>query len=272
MLAASPPPAMNEAPAASARTRLAIDGQGVATLTFGEAGSLNIIGSAVIDDLRRMLERIAADPQVAVLVLRGSGERAFCGGADIREMSALTPAGARAFIERLRALCDAVRAVPVPVVARLAGWCLGGGLEVALAADLRIAAADSRFGMPEVVVGIPSVIHAALLPRLIGESAASWLLLTGETVDAERALAWGLVHEVHPPPAFDAAVAERASRLAVLPRAALRAQKRLLREWEAMPLDAAIAASVDAFAEAFSTGEPQAAMAAFFRRQTASPP
>src|ERR1035438_6132404 len=135
------------------------------------------------------------------------------GGADIKEMAKLDQASAEKFITGLRDLCEAVRAFPAPVIARMPGWCLGGGLEVAAACDFRIAAHDAKFGMPEVKVGIPSVIHAALMPRLIGSAHASWLMLTGESIDAEQARAWGLVDRVVPLAELDAEVARVASLL-----------------------------------------------------------
>ena len=97
------------------------------------------------------------------MILAGQSEKSMIGGADIKEMARLDQKSAEAFITRLRDLCEAVRQFPAPVIARLPGWCLGGGLEVAAACDFRIAAHDAKFGMPEVRVGIPSVIHAALV-------------------------------------------------------------------------------------------------------------
>src|SRR5262249_20570846 len=106
------------------------------------------------------------EPELRALVLTGAGDRAFIGGADIREMSALAnPNDGRAFITRLHHCCDAIRAIPVPTIARINGLTLGGGLEIAAACDVRIAAERAVFGMPEVKPGIPSVIDAALLPR-----------------------------------------------------------------------------------------------------------
>src|SRR6201994_657499 len=144
------------------------DPRGVVRLTIRNAGSLNILGSAVITAVREGIEKLAGDRTIRVLVLAGQSEKSMIGGADIKEMATLDQKSAEAFISRLRDLCEAVRAFPAPVIARLPGWCLGGGLEVAAACDIRISAHDARFGMPEVRVGIPSVIHAALLPRLLG--------------------------------------------------------------------------------------------------------
>jgi enoyl-CoA hydratase/carnithine racemase len=252
---------------ASHHAQATIDAQGIGTLQLQGAGTLNIVGSAAIAELGSALQALAAAPALRTLVLRGSGERAFIGGADIGEMVGLTPATAEVFITRLAGLCDAVAQMPVPVIARIAGWCLGGGLEVALACDLRLADDSAMFGMPEVKVGIPSVIHAALLPRLIGQSRADWLLLCGEHIDAARAEAWGLVHERCFVGELDALVQRRAAALAALPPQALRQQKRLLRHWQTVPLDQAVRDSIGEFALAYATGEPQALMGEFMARK-----
>ena len=156
---------------------------------------------------------MAADRDIRVLVLAGQSEKSMIGGADIKEMAKLDQKSAEKFITGLRDLCEAVRAFPGPVIARMPGWCLGGGLEVAAACDFRIAAHDAKFGMPEVRVGIPSVIHAALLPRLIGWGRARWLVMTAENIDAPTALAWGLVDVVAPPGGLDAAVEQTVAML-----------------------------------------------------------
>ena len=244
-----------------------IDSQGIATLTIHGAKALNIIDTPAIVAATEALKRLREAPGLRVLVLRGPGEANFVGGADIHEMARLTPDSAEAFITRLKDLCEALRSLPVPVIARLAGWCLGGGLELAAACDLRIASHDARFGMPEVKVGIPSVIHAALLPRLLGRSVATWMLLTGEPVDAATALGFGLLHRVCAPAALDAAVAQAAQQLVGLGPLVLRQQKALLRSWEDQPVDASIAASVAAFRQAFCTGEPQRYMQGFIGRE-----
>jgi enoyl-CoA hydratase len=243
-----------------------IDATGIATLYWREAGSLNILSTPVLLDLLEAFAQLRAQPQVRVLVLRGSGDKAFVAGADIKEMRTLDPGTARVFIDRLRQVCEAARQFPTPVIARIPGWALGGGLELAASCDLRIASNRAQFGMPEVKVGIPSIIHAALLPRLLGAARASWLLLTGDNIDAAQALAWGLVDQVVPLERLDAEVDRLARQLAGYGPQALRQQKRLLRAWELQPLDEAIVQGVDAFAAAFETGEPQQHMAGFGRK------
>ncbi|ABF11966.1 enoyl-CoA hydratase [Cupriavidus metallidurans] len=244
-----------------------IDERGVATVTIREAKSLNILGTPVIADLTQAVRGLAERDDVRVLVVRGTGDKGFIGGADINEMAALTRERAEVFISALRDLCNALRHFPVPVIARMPGWCLGGGLELALACDIRIAADNAQLGMPEVKVGIPSVIHAALMPRLIGNARAAWLLLTGEIADAAESLAAGIVSRVVPLADLDVEVSRVASLLASFGPQVVRQQKRLLREWEEAPLDVSIDNSVAEFGSAFDTGEPQHHMASFLNRK-----
>jgi enoyl-CoA hydratase len=243
------------------------DPRGVVKLTICNAGSLNILNSAVIDGVRKGLEVLATERQIRVLILAGQSEKSLIGGADIKEMARLNQASAEKFISGLRDLCEAVRAFPAPVIARMPGWCLGGGLEVAAACDIRVAAHDAKFGMPEVKVGIPSVIHAALLPRLIGWGRARWLLMTAENIDAPTALAWGLVDVVAPEGGLDAAVETTVKTLLECAPEALRAQKALLRQWEELPLKESVHLSIGVFGQSFLTGEPQRLMQGFIDRK-----
>jgi enoyl-CoA hydratase len=243
------------------------DSRGVVRVSICNAGSLNILGSAVIDGVREGLEQLARDRTIRVLVLAGQSEKSMIGGADIKEMAALEQKSAEAFISRLRDLCEAVRAFPAPVIARMPGWCLGGGLEVAAACDFRVSAHDARFGMPEVRVGIPSVIHAALLPRLIGWGRARWLVMTAENIDAPTALSWGLVDVVAPQGGLDQAVEHVIGMLLECGPEALRSQKALLRQWEELPLTESVNLSVGVFGKSFLTGEPQRLMQGFLDRK-----
>lgn len=240
-----------------------IDSRGVATVTMREAGSLNILSTPVLEDLAVAIEGLHERDELRAVILRGTGDKAFVAGADIKEMKSLDVERARAFISRLYRVSESVRHCPVPVIARIPGWTLGGGLELAAACDLRIASNRAQFGMPEVKVGIPSIIHAALLPRLVGQARAGWLMLTGENIDAARALDWGLIDESVAHDRLDAAVELRASEFASYGPQVIRQQKRLLREWQEAPLDVAIRAGIDEFASAFATGEPARYMASF---------
>lgn len=238
-----------------------------AVLTITDAGVLNVLSTPVIRALIIQLSELAEKPELHCLILRGSGSRAFIAGADIKELSQLTASTGRTFISLLRDLCNAVRHFPVPVIIRLEGHTLGGGMELAMAGDLRIASNDAVVGMPEVKVGIPSVIHAAMMPAQIGATRAAWLLLTGENIPAAQAQSWGLINECVPQDKLDARILEIAAGLAEIGPVVLRQQKRLLRRWEGMTLDAAIDDSIAEFGEAFKTGEPQHHMNKFLERK-----
>ncbi|HWI27134.1 MAG TPA: enoyl-CoA hydratase [Stellaceae bacterium] len=235
----------------------------IARLTIDHPGKLNILNRGMMEEMARLVEGLAGDSALRALVLTGAGERAFIGGADIRDMAALDRGGAAPFITALHGACEALRKLPVPVIARIHGYALGAGLEVAAACDLRIASEHARFGMPEVRVGIPSVIEAALLPSLIGWGRTRRLLLTAETIDAREAERWGLVEWSVPAAQLDAAVDELVGAILACGPQAIRLQKRLIRDWEELPMSEAIERGIDTFAEAFATDEPKRMMDAF---------
>jgi enoyl-CoA hydratase/carnithine racemase len=239
----------------------------LAIVTVDNPGKLNILDPAGIAALERTFSALASDETLRVAVLRGEGRRAFIGGADIRAMATLDPETARAFITGLHRACAAIRNLPVPVIARIEGYALGAGLEIAASCDLRIAADTARFGMPEVKVGIPSVIEAALLPRLIGWGRARWLVYTGEMIDAVTAERWGLVERIVPSADLDAAVESCISAILAGGPRAIRLQKALIADWERQTLSEAIASGIDAFAEAYAGPEPAERMAAFLREK-----
>ena len=228
---------------------------GVARIFLNRPQKVNALNSATLDALVAILAKV--DENVRVLVLGGHGA-AFCGGADVNELAKLDPDSAREFVGRIHRVCATLRALPVPVVARLHGAVIGAGLEIAAACDLRVAARGTRFAMPEVKLGIPSVVEAALLPRLMGSGRAAWLVLTGEPIDAERAYEWGLVESLCAASDLDQTVAGVVQSLLAADRAALRAQKELLQLWDEQPLAASIAASIERFAQAYTIGRAKA--------------
>jgi len=246
-----------------AELRIAREG-GVARLTL-DRSPLNVLTPALIDALGVAFRELGADPALRVVVLGGSG-RAFSAGVDVAAMRDLDAAGARALIDALRTTIRALEEVPVPTIARLHGHVLGGALELVLACDLRIATASCRLGMPEITVGIPSVIQAALLPGLIGWGRTAELLLGGRPVEATEAERWGLVNRAVEEDALDREVEGWVDRLLALPPDALRLQKALLARWRRVDLDTAVTLSMDAFVRAYATGEPRRAMQAFFER------
>jgi enoyl-CoA hydratase len=251
------------------------EGGHIARLTIDNRAKLNSLNPALMSEIVETVAGLALDPELRLAILTGAGGRAFVGGADIAEIAALDLAAARSFIILVHRCCDAFRRLPVPVVARLDGYALGAGLELAAACDLRVASEGSVFGMPEVAIGIPSVVEAALLPKLIGPGRARQLLLTGEPIGAAEALKWGLVDAVAPADGLDGAV-DRFVRpiLAAGPRA-VRLQKSLILDWEELPIGAAIERGIDCFVSAFDTDEPArmagAALARLRSRDKSSP-
>jgi enoyl-CoA hydratase len=232
------------------------EGGYLAHLTIDNVAKLNSLNRTLMAEIVETVGGLIADSQLRLAVVSGAGERAFVGGADIGEIAVLDHASARSFITLVHRCCDAFRRLPVPVIARIDGFALGAGLELACACDLRVASERSAFGMPEVKIGIPSVVEAALLPGLIGRGQARRLLLTGETIGASEALSWGLVDAVVKADELDAAV-ERLVRaiLGAGPRA-IRLQKSLILDWEELPTAAAIDRGIECFVSAFDTDEP----------------
>jgi enoyl-CoA hydratase/carnithine racemase len=240
----------------------------VAFVTLDNVAKLNALGSALLADFVHAIARLGEDAGLRAIVVTGAGERAFTGGADIREMGAIDgPDAARAFILKVHAACAAVRAAPVPVIAKVRGFCFGAGLELVASCDFRVAGRDAVFGMPEVRLGIPSVVEAALLPQLIGWGRTRRLLYTGETIDAATALAWGLVEELADD--LDAVVETRLADILACGPTAIRQQKALIRAWECLSPADAIDAGVECFADAYRTDEPKRMMAAFLAAQAA---
>lgn len=226
--------------------------------------AINLIGSQTLLLGAAQIREHADDPALRCAVLTGSTPANFIGGADLKELGALTPETAEAFIRSIHDFCVALREFPVPVIARVAGHCLGGGLEIAAACDMRVAADDSHFGMPEVRVGVPSVIEAALLPSLIGWGRTRELLLRGHLINARTAERIGLVEQLAAGADLDALLETITNDIRAGAPGAIRAQKRLMQRWEQLPLAEAIEAGVGAFVASYASSEPADYVARFF--------
>jgi enoyl-CoA hydratase len=228
----------------------------VAFITINNEKRLNPLNSALMRELIEKVENLGADPKVRVAVLTGAGERSFIGGADIFELRDLSPKSARDFLTLIHRVSNAVRMFPVPVIARISGYCLGAGLELAAACDMRISTENSIFGMPEVKVGLPSVIEAALLPKLIGWGKTRVLCYTGENITAKEALNWGLVEKIVPRDKLDEAVEKWISSILEAGPKAIRLQKELIGYWGKMSVSDAIQEGIRSIGKAYETDEP----------------
>jgi enoyl-CoA hydratase len=227
---------------------------------------LNLLDPELIDALRTTFTTLAADPSVRVAVLTGRG-RAFTAGMNVHVLHDLDVPRAKTLISALHAAIESVHHAPFPVVAGVNGHCLGAGFELALACDMRIAVPGATFGLPEVRVGLPSVIEAALLPGLVGPGRAAQLLLTGEAIGAAEAHTWGLVNRVVAPEALRQALDDVVARIVACGPAAVRLQKELMLGWRHTDLATAIASGINAFATAYATDEPREGARAFLEKR-----
>jgi enoyl-CoA hydratase len=235
----------------------------IAFVTIDHRAKLNALGSKLMAEFVDAVAALAADEAIRALVVTGAGSRAFIAGADIEEMARLDSQSARHFISSVHRFCSALREFPAPVLARLNGFALGAGLELAASCDLRIAADTVKIGMPEVKIGMPSVVEAALLPMLVGWGRARELLLLGEMHSAQEAASWGLIERVVAESGLDDAVESIIGAIMTAAPLAVRLQKRLIRSWEAAWLADAVEAGIDSYVTAFASDEPARSIASF---------
>lgn len=228
----------------------------VATVSINNAARVNCLGQAQIDAFIQTVATLGEDPALRALIVTGEGDRAFMGGANLFELGELNPIKARAFLTGVHGMSKVLRDLAVPTIARVNGFCLGAGLEVMAACDMRVASDNAVFGMPEVKIGLPSVVEAALLPQLIGWGKTKVLLYTGDNIDAPTALDWGLIEKMVAPADLDAAVETWVGSIVESGPRAIRLQKELIREWEAMPVSDAIQAGIRSISRAYETDEP----------------
>ena len=213
----------------------------IAHITLNRPEALNAINLAMRDDLWTYLQAAQLDPDVRVLVIRGAGPRAFSAGADISEFGTAPSLHQSREARRQRDLWALLEDLPIPTIAALHGFCFGAGIELPLYCDLRIAADNTRIGLPEVTLGyIPSAGGTQLMPRTAPPAAALGMVLSGNPIDAERALCWGIVHRVVPREQLDPAVNAVAQRLAQADPALTAAVKRSIRRGLDLPISAAI--------------------------------
>ncbi|TDC05653.1 enoyl-CoA hydratase/isomerase family protein [Nonomuraea longispora] len=243
---------------------LDVDGP-VAVITLNRPDKLNAITPGMAAALRAGLDRVDADPGVRVAVLTGAGERSFCVGSDIGELDAY----ATPWEFRNRGdYGDAVRALRKPLIAAVNGYAYGGGLELAMACDIRLAADTATFAAPEIKLGwIGGSGQSALLAHAVGPSNAATMLLTGDPIDASRALRWGLVTDLHPREELLPAALELAGRIAARPPIAAQTAKANVRAAYSMPLEQAIRYERDLQTVCFATADAAEGRAAFAERR-----
>jgi len=227
---------------------------------------LNLLVPDLLRAIRDAFQELVRDPGVRAAVITGAG-RATTGGMQVQVLRELAPASAKALISLVHEAIHAVHEAPFPTVCMVNGACLGAGFELAMACDMRVASTAATLGLPEVRVGVPSVVEAALLPAIVGPGRAAEILLTGEPVSAQQALEWGLVNRVVPPEQLRAATAELVDRILVCAPSAIRIQKELIIRWRNTDQRTAIEYGINAFAQSYATGEAREAQQAFLEKR-----
>lgn len=245
---------------------------GISTITLNRPQRGNALNWDTLRDLQQAVAATGERPQTRVVVITGAGERFFAGGADLHDLSKLDVVQGERFIRTVHAAFHSIRQHPLPVIAAVNGYALGAGLELVMSCDIAIAADNAQLGMPEVKVGLPSVVECALMPTIIGLMRTRELLLTGDPVDAQEAYRIGLVNQVVSLAELPAAVRRMAARLSANGPRALWLQKNLINRWLNLPMDEAIEAGVSSLALAFATSEPERAMQAFWAQRGKQPP
>ncbi|PYS98499.1 MAG: crotonase [Acidobacteria bacterium] len=240
---------------------------GVAVLTINRPEKLNALNKQVHTEGVAALEDLKRDDSVRVLVITGAGEKSFIAGADISEFAGQTPVTQRNLFHE-KTFFNSIDSFPKPTIAMVNGFCLGGGNELALACDLRVCSGNAKFSQPEINLGIMSGGGGTQrLTRLIGEGRSMEIMLTGDMIDAETALKFGLVNHVYPAAELEAKTMELAEKIATKAPIALQLCKEAVKFASRSNLDEGLRREVDLFAICFSTEDKQEGVSAFLEKR-----
>ena len=247
---------------------LSVEYAPVALITVNRPQLLNALNRMVLEELSHALHEMRRAPQVRALIITGSGERAFVAGADIKAMSEMSTVEGLEFCQLGYRVMRTVEELPVPVIAAVNGFALGGGLELAMACDLIVASDQARFGQPEINLGmIPGFGGTQRLPHRVGRTRAAELILTGEMIDARQALEWGLVNRVCAAGELMGTARALTEKLLGKPPVALREAKAALRAAATMSEDAGLRFEQEAAGVAFSTADRVEGTKAFLEKR-----
>lgn len=242
-----------------------------AIATIDREKALNALNTQVLEDLDAMLDAIDLE-NVRALIITGAGEKSFVAGADISEMSMLTQAEGEAFGLKGNAVFRKIETFPIPIIAAINGFALGGGCELSMCCDIRLAAENAKFAQPEVGLGItPGFGGTQRLCRLIGVGKAKEMLYTCGQVDAQEALQIGLVNAVYPLEELMPAAEKMAKRIARNAPIAVRATKKAANDGLQVDMDSAVAIEAKLFGSCFETADQKNGMAAFLEKRRADP-
>jgi enoyl-CoA hydratase len=240
----------------------------IALITFNRPKALNALSSAVSLKVVELINRAEADDEIKVIVLTGAGEKAFVAGGDIKEMYELNAMQGRAYAIVAKKAVDALWKVTKPVIAAINGLCLGGGMEYAMACDLRLASEKAKFGQPEINIGVmPGSGGTQRLPRLIGMAKAKEFCFTGDMFDAKQALDLGLINYVYPAESLMDEAMKLAEKIASKSAPALKLIKSAMNLGTEIDVETASMFEIDCFGLCFSTEEQKQKMRAFVEKK-----
>lgn len=243
---------------------------GIATITFNRPKALNALNSVLLTELGAALDQVSANPDIRVLVLTGAGEKAFIAGADISELATFNALQGKQFSRKGHDIIARLQTLPIPVIAAVNGFALGGGSEVALACDFIYASENAVFGLPEINLGIiPGFGGTQRLPRLIGMNRAKELIFTGKMIPAAEAARLGIVNLVCPPEALIEKVLETARTMASKGKVALRAAKQAINSGANVDLTTGCHIEIDAFALCMASADAREGTTAFLEKRKA---
>ncbi len=246
---------------------LEIDNE-IATLTINRPKSLNALNTELLNEIRLALEEVENTPDIRVLVVTGAGEKAFVAGADIAELAGLTPLSSKYFVANGHKTMDRLQTLPIPVIAAVNGFALGGGLELALACDFIYASEKARFGLPEITLGlIPGFGGTQRLPRIIGKNLAKEMIFTGKMLSAQEALQAGFVNRVFPHDRLMAETLKTARDIASKGRVSLNAAKQAINQGLNVDVATGCDIEINAFALCMASADAKEGTTAFLEKR-----
>ncbi len=240
----------------------------VAWITFNRPKSLNALSDALFDEFSEALDRIVENEAVRVLILTGAGEKAFVAGADIGEIAACNPLSAKLFAEKGQRAIGRLQSLPIPVIAAVNGYALGGGAEIVLACDFAYASETAMLGLPEITLGvIPGFGGTQRLPRLVGAARAKEMILTGEMISAADAMKFGMINKVCRPEVLWDEALETAKKIAAKGKVSVRAAKETINCGLNADLETGLRLEADAFAVCIASEDAAEGTSAFLEKR-----
>ncbi|MBC7076137.1 MAG: enoyl-CoA hydratase/isomerase family protein, partial [Syntrophomonadaceae bacterium] len=241
--------------------------ESVGMITLNRPEALNALNDELIDELHRAVDIVSADEQTRVLIITGN-DKAFCAGGDIKTMINMDPLQVKKYITPIHAVFNKITELPKPTIAAISGFTFGGGVELALTCDFRLAADNAKFGFPEINLGIfPAAGGSQRLPRLVGATKAKELMFTGDTIDASTAFSIGLVNQVVSREELMDSAKRLAKKLSSKPPVAIKMLKQAIHAGLNTDINTGLTIEVEKFCNLFATEDQKEGMAAFIERR-----